>query len=379
MPIPLIELQRRLSIVGAIRAGAEKAPKAPGKRLENWRITSPRRELLEQAAHLYGGSVSPWQSPVGDEWQLYTDAPELPVLVMPSYSLRQTYELWEGPTKRLRLCDGIEEELTGGPCLCQAEGNDRCDIYTRVVVALPELDTVLGWKLTTTGASAAHELPTMFQLIEHMAQGQTFVPARLRLDQRRGMKEGQVVRFVVPVLDLGVGYLALAGGERNGSPALPAAGDEPATFTPVESRGPTLKDALSGAVSPSISPPRGRASAPLDAQYEPDEQPAELPVVEANELGAYEQARQNMLATEAQTKKLNLLVGKLRDSGAITTRHVYGAVGGMRGMNAERLIVSTTGATDDEGELHWSPLRETLTRPEAHELIDRLEKMEVKT
>jgi hypothetical protein len=168
-PVPLIELQRRLSLVGAIRAGGErpKSGRAPGKKLEAWRITSPRQPLIEQAASLYGGTISPWEGPNGREFQVYTDVDELPVLVMPSYSLRQTYELWEGVTKRMRLCDGVDEELSGAPCICNQTGDDKCDVYTRLVVALPELDTVLGWRLISKGINAAHELPAMIGLIQH--------------------------------------------------------------------------------------------------------------------------------------------------------------------------------------------------------------------
>ena len=136
-PVPIIELQRRLTLAGAIRAGGEKQPKAPGRKLEAFRLTSPKRALVEQAALLYGGEVSPWEGPNGPEWQVYTQAEELPILVMPGYSLRQTYELWEGATRQERRCDGLEEELSGGPCICQAEGQDVCDLYTRLVVCLP--------------------------------------------------------------------------------------------------------------------------------------------------------------------------------------------------------------------------------------------------
>ena len=100
MPTPLIELQRRLSPIGAIRAGGEKGEKTPGKKLDAWRITSPRKPLIEQAAELWGGKVQRWNGPDGQQWQVYTESPELPVLLLPSYSLVQHYELWEGATKR---------------------------------------------------------------------------------------------------------------------------------------------------------------------------------------------------------------------------------------------------------------------------------------
>jgi len=257
MPTPLIELQRRLTLVGAIRAGGEKQSRAPGRKLEAYRLTSPRRTLIEQAASLYGGQVSPWQSPTGEEWQVYTEAEELPVLIIVGYSLRQSYEAWEGATKRVRLCDGVDEELSGGPCLCNAEGVDRCDLYTRLVVALPELDTVLGWRLITRGANAAHELPSLLDLLE--ARGAKLVPAKLRLDQRRGVKDGQVVRFVVPTLDLGVGYLALAAPSPapDGSRELVAAG-----FTPASRREATVEQALAISPSPTLPGVGRRAARP---------------------------------------------------------------------------------------------------------------------
>src|SRR5215471_17259506 len=182
-PVPIIELQRRLTHAGAIRAGGEKQPRAPGRKLEAFRLTSPRREFVQQAASLYGGTVSPWKSPRGDEWQVYTEAQELPILVMPSYSLSQDYELWEGSVMPERACDG-EVMRDGSPCLCNAEGVDRCDLYTRLTVCLPELDTVHGWQLITRGANAAREMPTLMILASKAAGD--FVPARLRLDQRRG-------------------------------------------------------------------------------------------------------------------------------------------------------------------------------------------------
>lgn len=67
-------------------------------------------------------------------------------------------------------------------------------------------------------------------------------------------------------------------------------------------------------------------------------------------------------ATAAQKKKLNVLVGKLRPA-HLTTERLYELVG-------REPVVS------EDGELHWSPLRESLTSAEAHELIDRLERVE---
>lgn len=389
-PVPLIELQRRLSLVGAIRAGGEKQPKAPGRKLEAYRLTSPRRDLIEQAATLYGGSVTPWKSPTGDEWQVYTEAAELPILIIVGYSLRQSYELWEGASRRERLCDGVDEELTGGPCICNAEGLDRCDLYTRLVVALPELDTVLGWRLITRGANAGHELPSLLDLLE--AKGARLVPAKLRLDQRRGVtrqegKEPQVVRFVVPTIDLGVGYLALAAPTPapDGSRELVAAG-----FTPAPRREATVEQAL--AVRPSPSSPAGgsrraaawgpdidpetRASA---GQLSPPPQPPPQPQPAREETAPVDKEQTARLQKdEPMWKKLNVQVGQLREAGQITTANLWDAVAKLRDQGGEDLVLEL-GGYDAEHQLHWSPLRDNLTRPEAVQLIDRLAALEAKT
>jgi hypothetical protein len=372
MPTPLIELQRRLAIVGAIRAGGEKQPKAPGKKLEAFRLTSARQELIQQAAQLYGGTVSPWESSTGREWQVYTEAEELPVLVIPHYSLKQSYELWEGATKRMRVCDGEEELLSGQPCLCNSEGVDRCSLYSRLVVALPELDTVLGWRLITKGTNAAHELPTMLALME--AKGGTFVPARLRLDQRRGVKDGQVLRYVVPTIDLGIGYLALAQPAPDGSRELTAGQG----FTPAVRREPTVEEALA-ARPPSAIPGRAAAFGPAHAgPVDTEAQPASAPPQPAApEPEPPAEVKRPPKATANQRKRMDVLVGKLRTAGHITNDQLYNAIAGLRKVGGEELVLEL-GGYDAEMQLHWSPLRDALTGMEASQLIAWLEAKELK-
>jgi len=67
--------------------------------------------------------------------------------------------------------------------------------------------------------------------------------------------------------------------------------------------------------------------------------------------------------TEPMIKKLNVLVGTLRDAGHIKTVQLYAAMG--------RDIEDTA-----PGDLHWSPLRDSLTKDEASSLIERLTRLE---
>src|SRR5262249_51642049 len=153
-----------------------------------------------------------------------------------------------------------------------------------------------------------------------------FVPMRLRLDQRRGVKDGQTVRFVVPVLDLGVGYLTLAAG-ANEQRALPAAGD----WTPaLAGEEPSLEAALDAAAEPLPEIPGGRPAAALGAVSDdfggaPDV-PVEDPPPDEEQAPTASDERQTKARTDAQAKKLNTLVGPMRVAGEITTEHLYGAV-----------------------------------------------------
>ncbi len=82
---------------------------------------------------------------------------------------------------------------------------------------------------------------------------------------------------------------------------------------------------------------------------------------------------QNKPATAAQKKKLDVLV-KGGDNPP-PLRRVYATVGIERIRSVDNLILDV-GGLDEEGVLHWSPLRESLTRGEANYLIDKLEAVE---
>ncbi len=108
----------------------------------------------------------------------------------------------------------------------------------------------------------------------------------------------------------------------------------------------------------------------------PSDDPIGQPVVEA-ETAKPIPPNVPPLATDAQKKKLNVLVGKLRDAGAIETEHLWSALAKSRSFEREQMIELLEGK-DADGVVHWAPLRDSLTRPEATELIDRLVALEEK-
>jgi Recombination directionality factor-like len=393
MPLPLIERQRAYTRIGEIRCGDEKTGNRPGAKLDTFRVTSQHKDILERVAQLYGGQVKPWKSPSGDAWQVVTASNALPCMVIPGYSLKRSYELWEGPSKRVRMCDGEEEYLSGGPCICNAQGKDECKLLTRLMVLLPETGTSLGWQVSSTGETAADELDLAMLLAEGIANGRTFVPARLRLTQRRGQLNGQATRFVVPVLDLD------PPGQRRlgeGQPALPPG------YTPIE-RNPeeplSLEEGLRVAEAQQLAkPPRvalpeddvdddelgaepGAAPGPAGGGETPDggveSAPAPPPALEESSPrgNSIAHSTQDKPLTGAQAKKLDVLVGSLRDAGHITTEMLYVKLARLRNINVDVMIELTEQPVDD-GRLHWAPLRQSLTRGEANQLIDALSEFE---
>lgn len=366
-PTPLIELQRRLAEAGRIRMG-EKTDKGAPKRLTNWRITSPTEELIRQAAGLYGGQPVPWDSPTGPQWEVTTTTAELPVLVMPGYSFRQGYEFRTSPTLVERRCDGVEMD-DGKPCVCNAEGDDKCVLLTRLTVALPELTTMLGWRLETKGDNAAKELLGSMDLVQGVAGGRPFVPARLRIVERRGNVNGQAVRFVVPVIDVSVRYAEiLGGGDGRERAALPAG------YTPIAAgngQGVSLAQGLEQAKS------EGKVSSrtvPLpEADVEFGDEPIAVESADPVPVDAAGSA-ETLKPTKRQLDKLNVLVGTLREAGAIQTVHLWSALATSRNVDVDVMCDLLKGRED--GEWHWAPLRNDMNRREASDLIDRLEKLE---
>ena len=128
--MPLIDVQRRMYGMGAIRLG-NKVPTGrtnqkgemitrPNK-LDTFRITSPHRDVIDLVAKRYGGTVSVWGGAKGPEFETITTVTELPILV-PNQIIDPNYELW-GNKFRARWCDGARERIRGGPCLCRRWGN----------------------------------------------------------------------------------------------------------------------------------------------------------------------------------------------------------------------------------------------------------------
>jgi hypothetical protein len=199
----IIDLQRRIAEVGRIRIGQQVTngkAKRPTK-LDTFRLTSPNRARIEQAAKLYGGKPAEWEAPAGKQWEIITQSDALNVIVPPSdMAFSQHYELWSGGGCQ-RRCDGQNESITDGPCLCDPD-NRECNIHTRLSVMLRDLPGLGIWRIDTSGYYAAVELQGAVSVLQMAAGRGQMLPAQLRLEQRMVKRDGQTRRFAVPVLDV---------------------------------------------------------------------------------------------------------------------------------------------------------------------------------
>ncbi|MEU5155614.1 hypothetical protein [Glycomyces sp. NPDC021274] len=200
----IIGLQQQQTEVGRIRLGVKLATSTGGQRpakLDTLRFTSPRRDLIEKVAELYGGKVEPWSPPKGNgQWQVITTSTEVPVMVPPQDpSESQWFEMWS-KGGCLRRCDGQTERISGSSCMCDPDPQERdCKMHTRIRVLLEEVPGIGVWRVDTGSFYAAVELPSVARIL---AEAKGLIPGKLILDQRTVTRGGKTFNFAVPVLDI---------------------------------------------------------------------------------------------------------------------------------------------------------------------------------
>lgn len=225
MPISILEKQQRLRQLGEIRIGHTVKLEGTDRRgqqktrpakLNKFRFTSPSKPLLEKVASLYGGTVKAWQPQNGGpaEWELFSDASSLPVLVPPQ-STSQWFELYQGP-KCVRRCDGVTEFKSDRKCVCDPRGvldwfdARECAVTTRLNVMLRDVPAIGLWLLTSHGKNAAVELPPLAQFL---AATEGYVAGSLGIEERVTYPlEGPANRFMVPILEVDETPVALLPG-----------------------------------------------------------------------------------------------------------------------------------------------------------------------
>jgi Recombination directionality factor-like len=349
-------IQRRMMELGRVRLG-EKGSKGEPRKLTTLRFTSASKLLLDAIAETHGGTVRPWEgAPDEGYFEVVTDTEQIDIILPPVFSdsdgsptapYSQYFEQWSGGGCQ-RRCDGETESISGKPCLCaaavQEHGEDArtCKVTTRVSFMIPDVPGLGVWRLESHGYNAAVELPGTLEVLMLAAAEHKFIPAVLRIEQRTKKVPGEGTRrFIVPVIELPhVTVRQLASGD------VPLAINAPVS-APAER--PALPAAPAPPDDPSFEHETVEHGTPPPLPGEPAEQPAATVAT----------------ITDAQKKKLNILVSKLREGGHITTEQLW---------RAGKLDPEL--GRGDDGEIHWSPLRDQLTKEQATALIERLMKLE---
>lgn len=244
--MPILDLQRRMRQLGEIRIGhvvdTGRVSQKTGKKilrpekLSKFRFTSPSRQILGKVAELYGGSVQPWTPANGgpSEFEVYSTADRLPVVIPPQNAVSQWYELFKG-SKCIRRCDGVTEQKSDRPCFCDPV-NRECAITTRVNVMLRDLPALGQWLLVSKGYYAAVELPPAAELL---AQVGGYVPGWLGMEEKLVQREEGPARFMVPTLDVEITPTELMSGQlHGGTPAVVAGPERAAIEAPATQAGP---------------------------------------------------------------------------------------------------------------------------------------------
>ena len=269
--VPIREARHVPPTMGRIRVG-KKGTSRSGKQIptsiNTFRLTSPDREAIEQAAGLYGGRVEEWHDAKAnppEQWQVITETDRLPILALPG-GVDEAYERWGG-SGRERFCDGIDCEIYAEDgmetvdCLCERDGALSCKRTVRLKVVLQGVKFGGAWDFVTASAIAAAELPGMADLLAALAtKTNGLVAGELvltRMQTRGGRQKFPVVRISVDAtsneLMAGGGTLpVLANPQRNELPS--GSSGDVVELRPGDMGAPSVAGAAGGAPTPDDEP-----------------------------------------------------------------------------------------------------------------------------
>lgn len=221
--MPIIDLQMRQRELGRIRMGHKVGGKRPEK-LERFRFTSASKDLIEAVAALYGGECKAWGNDGAAQFEVYTQANRVPIL-LPPQPISQWYEMWSGGGCQ-RRCDGKTNVLKDEPCLCPSDPLDRaelaskgraCKPTTRLNVMLRDVPGIGVWRLESHGFHSAVELPMVAEFLAQATEAGTYLPAELALQPRSSKRPGEGTKqWMVPIIEVGATLRQIMAGEMEG-------------------------------------------------------------------------------------------------------------------------------------------------------------------
>jgi hypothetical protein len=220
----VLDLQRKSQQIGRIRLGQKVRTQSGGERpakLDTFRFTTASKSTADAIAALFGGTVRDWEG----QYEVITDRSEIGVTVPPRDAvISQWYEMWNkgGCVKR---CDSQHEQISNGPCTCphaedpsdaeevsnaarrraeMAKSNPpgACKLVTRINVMIPDLPGLGVFRLDTGSFYAAGESGDKADVMELARAHNVFLPAMLRIEQRKRVAGGKTTTYPVPVLEI---------------------------------------------------------------------------------------------------------------------------------------------------------------------------------
>lgn len=214
----ILAIQQQHAELYRIRLG-RKNGNAPERLVNEIRITSPNRHVVDAFAKQYGGRPKRWEK----QHEVYLPVTRLPILLLPGQTLDQTMELWKGPVRQ-RACDGFTMS-DGKPCACGVNtpiDKRECKATSRLTVACYEVPVAGTGRLVTRSVIAAGELPANLELVQPILDAGQAVKAVLRVDQMVGPER----RYAVPRIEIeGLTFADLALAAGTNIPALGPATD----------------------------------------------------------------------------------------------------------------------------------------------------------
>lgn len=196
----IIDRQRKLNNVGEIRLGDVKGEKMPGRPLYKFRLSTANKDLIEQAAQVFGGT--PTYNKDLAKWDLITDRTQLKAYIslLPRdpnnpdgdlQSVVQHYYRRDG-RRWTHRCDGVTCDMWTKPAQdkksilvqkpCQCDPDKRiCKMNTLLIVGLTEIPVSGVWKLSTGSTTFDAEIQGFIASMQSM--GLNDMPVVLTYDK----------------------------------------------------------------------------------------------------------------------------------------------------------------------------------------------------
>lgn len=190
-------------IVGRFRSGAQVQNRPMA--LTEWRITTGDPGIADAVSRLFGGEPQGWETTTDETIEVYTEAPEISVILDGPNAVKTSMVLW-GRKGKIRECDGVTQK-DGTACVCPqtvkerkaaAEKGEGCDPSTMIFFRLADAPDLGRFRFISGSWSLLQEVGRAQDALEEIGGPAMAV---LKLEQvQYETSTGQKREFTKPVL-----------------------------------------------------------------------------------------------------------------------------------------------------------------------------------